>query len=48
MAVHGIFFNVHLTPGPVDFRVEEHERLSVTMEHLVQMSSVHIEFRMWH
>ena len=29
-------FNVHLTPRPVDFGTEEHERLSVTMEHSAQ------------
>ena len=29
-------FHVHLTPRPVDFRTEEHGRLSVTMEHLAQ------------
>ena len=36
MPVHEEIFNVHLTPRPVDFRAEEHGRLSVTMDHLVQ------------
>ena len=36
IAVHEEIFNVHLTPRPVDFRAEEHGRLSVTIEHLVQ------------
>ena len=40
-------FDVHLTPRPDDFRAEEHRHLSVTMEHLGQMSIIHVDNACW-
>ena len=40
-------FDVHLTPRPDDFRAEEHRDLSVTMEHLGQMSIIHVDNACW-